>query len=629
MDPQPLRFHPVQSFVDSSFFTNLSHRILNEYKLDSSPKRIHGFMAQPLKLNKFNDRPVINLDYNCFEQAQTDALTRTVDGRLYNVNTIEEFKALDKKALLQEWGRDLARSLDHAPLREAFYVVSFCDLKKYRFYYWLAYPVLHSTWFVRRSSPNSELLPHIEKFVGEGAAQFFQAQHGETTPTFRTSGFSKDGVFVYADACLAADGAPAVPLKNHLYMLAARGFRKIELVIYRNNNLSTAVQLELDPAFSAQSPPMVAGWERTPQGRLGPKMADLGSLIDPRQLADQAVDLNLKLMKWRVAPHLDLDVVRRQKVLLLGAGTLGSYVARALMGWGVREINFVDSGRVSYSNPVRQPLFAFRDCFGAAGQGAEKAARASEALAEIFPGVSSKGYNMEVPMIGHPVAGAAEADAERSFGLLRQLFDQHDAVFLLMDSRESRWLPTVMGVAMNKTVINAALGFDSFLVLRHSPLDMAARLGCYFCNDVVAPTDSLSARSLDQMCTVTRPGGALLAASLAVELWVSMLQHGEKNRAPHGGTSSFGDVPHQIRGFLHNFTQTKLSTPAYQHCSACSETVAQMYQAGQWDFVRNCLNSTGYLEEICGLRQVQEDAERAAAQMMDEMSLSDGFDASD
>ena len=66
-------------------------------------------------------------------------------------------------------------------------------------------------------------------------------------------------------------------------------------------------------------------------------------------------------MKWRLQPNIDLEKLQKLKVLLLGSGTLGCNVSRVLIGWGVRSITFVDSGTVSYSNPVRQSLFTFED----------------------------------------------------------------------------------------------------------------------------------------------------------------------------------------------------------------------------------------------------------------------------
>lgn len=89
---------------------------------------------------------------------------------------------------------------------------------------------------------------------------------------------------------------------------------------------------------------------------------ELKELMDPVELANQAVSLNLSLMKWRQAPELNLQKLTETSCLLLGSGSLGCQVARNLLAWGyTKKITFVDSGKVSFSNPVRQCLFTFAD----------------------------------------------------------------------------------------------------------------------------------------------------------------------------------------------------------------------------------------------------------------------------
>lgn len=378
------------------------------------------------------------------------------------------------------------------------------------------------------------------------------------------------------------------------------------------------------PSLYSQKKYKVVGWELNARLKAGPRSVNLRPLLDPQHLAMEAADLNLKLMKWRMIPDLNVDLLQSSKVLLLGAGTLGCNVARVLLGWGIRHFTIVDNGRVSYSNPVRQSLFTLEDCHADGGRGRPKAVAAAAALSTIAADVHSRGLSLSIPMPGHAEDPAV---LKNSIETLDTLIREADAVFLLTDTRESRWLPTVMAASHNKILINAALGLDSWLVMRHgaapsepeNPLASSpSRLGCYFCSDVVAPENSTKNRTLDQQCTVTRPGLALIASSMAVELLVSILHHPLRQAAPSSRQSSsfattastedasacpLGVIPHQIRGSLVSYTMMTPTIPAFRHCTGCSSHIVEAYRRDKFGLVSKCCQTVdgSYLEEISGL----------------------------
>ena len=54
---------------------------------------------------------------------------------------------------------------------------------------------------------------------------------------------------------------------------------------------------------------------------------------------------------------------------------------------------------------------------------------------------------LSIPMPGHPVSPSLETSVRGAYDKLEQLIEENDVIFLLMDSRESRWLPTLMAAA--------------------------------------------------------------------------------------------------------------------------------------------------------------------------------------
>ncbi|OSC96919.1 E1-like protein-activating [Trametes coccinea BRFM310] len=662
-----VQFAPFQSLVQPDFWHALTNLKIDVLRLSDHALPVSASYTAGRAVKDRETGAEIALGCNLTlggdafsENPQVPANAVLAKGSFKNFNTIEDFKNADKTALFNQTSDEIWKSIveeKSTALLSHFLLITFADLKKYKYFYWFAFPAfaakpaweIDSEWSAARDAFPEETLPAIHAQLHESLLPFFlvRVKDGKTEVA-RVEEYDAFFADVPADQRIvgfldpsAQPGNPGWPLRNLLaYLLVhhpetARGVRILCWRDVQSTGSGTSGGwksrfgvLKQSSGDSAAAPsttkPAAVGWEKNIHGKLGPRVADLAPMMDPARLADQAVDLNLKLMRWRILPALDLDKVASTRCLLLGAGTLGCYVARTLMGWGVRTITFVDSARVSFSNPVRQPLFDFEDCLNG---GKPKAACAAEKLKKIFPGVSATGHNLSIPMPGHPIPPANVEQTKQDVAALEALVDAHDAIFLLMDSRESRWLPTVLGAAKGKMVLNAALGFDTFLVMRHGAREPDARgqrLGCYYCNDIVAPTDSLTDRTLDQMCTVTRPGLAPIAASTAVELLVSMLQHPEGIHAPApppqsnnsetsaaGSESILGIVPHQLRGFLAQFRNVPIVGPAYTKCTGCSETVLKAYEKDGFDMLLRAFNEPEFLPSLTGLDKLYEEAQAA------------------
>lgn len=131
-------------------------------------------------------------------------------------------------------------------------------------------------------------------------------------------------------------------------------------------------------------------------------------------------------------------------------------------------------------------------------------------------------------------------------------------------------------------------------------------------------------QTLDQQCTVTRPGVAAIASALLVELLTSLLQHPKGKDAPAPQPTQgvvperdppghpLGLVPHQIRGYVSTFQNMIIRGQSYDCCSACSPKVLEAYRSDGWGFVKRALQEKDYVAELSGLAEVQRRAEEMA-----------------
>lgn len=640
--------------MDGTFWSELSRRKLVQYRLSEGPFDVGAAYS----CGSAAGLPALaNLDIGSFGHASGGLKTPDscpLHGLLYLPNSLVDMKKMDKSELLRASGERAwaaacdGRAIQDPSLLNRFVALIYVDLKKYTFCYWFGFPVVRLPEEVTLAKPpqrlgdvfNSSRLASLNTAyttldTPEKRAAFLVVPTGEEVhirpleelPTLVAD--SRPFYLAFSDPSTSPTH-PGWPLRNLLALVVHRwgdSLSRCNVLCYRrearhghvdsSHSLVLDVQLCTSVTAKDNSTPMYVGWERNAAGQLGPRTVDLSASLDPARLMENALELNLQLMRWRLAPTLDLEAVASTKCLLLGAGTLGCSVARCLVSWGVRNITFVDNGVVSYSNPARQSLYTARDCWDG---GRPKCDAAAEALRAVSPAVHARGENLRVPMAGHSVPTQAEEHVRADVRRLEALVAEHDAIFLLLDTREARWLPTVVAAAQRKIVINAALGFDTFLVMRHGVAlgeagDNGEKLGCYFCNDVVGPADSTRDRTLDQQCTVTRPGVGAIAGALAAELLVGLLQSPLKGRCPASDDSEassenpLGPVPHQIRGFLARHVYMTPTCAAFPMCTACSQPVLDEYARRGWEFVLQVLNDAAYLERLTGLSRLHEETD--------------------
>ncbi|THD25473.1 Autophagy protein 7 [Fasciola hepatica] len=705
---EPLRYLPFETSVDTAFWHGLAKRKLEEFRLSTAP---FPLCAEYSNGSAAGLHPRVTLDASSFPDAgvlkQKPKNCLAVTGEVITFNSLDEFRSVDKQMFINDCGTKLFKSslenneyLKRPDLTLSFRLITYMDLKRFKFYFWFAYPaVLHdsqpmliSSHLIDEELSSSQLVQFLQSYDRwreEHASVFFtvslEAHSSDSYVCVSSCADFQVGLpNVYLGFCDPSTDSkfPGWPLRNMLFAISAslvKDTENVKIICFRDRysrgqrqfGHSIVLNVQLNRVDSSSVSQFV-GWEKC-NGQLKPQYVNLSSSMDPVKLSESAVDLNLKLIKWRLMPDLRLDIIRETKCLLIGAGTLGCNVARQLMAWGVRYITFIDNAVVSMSNPVRQSLYLFEDTLG--DRKKPKAIAAAKALEKVFPGVCANGVNLNIAMPGHPVSSTmtkshGELAIPKAFceprekyanipepvfevysacGKLNDLIISHDVVFLMTDTRESRWLPTLLSSFHQKLVINAALGFDTFLVMRHglgnksnaskSKLwkeinqDINApgcegvhflpdrsipghQLGCYFCSDVVGPSNSVQNRSLDQQCTVTRPGVSMIAAAFAVELLVSVLQHPLRANAPaftsqNTGSELFSNghsldlVPHQIRGFLSYFNQIVPATSAFASCSACSSPVMEAFVKDGFKFLLNVFDDSNYLEQVAGLKDLQ------------------------
>ncbi len=365
-----VQFAPFNSSIHPGFWTKLSKLKLEVWGLNQKAVQIVGTYEN--KAQAGLEKARLNVDWDAFEESDDTNLswqTYEASGSVINYNTMEAFKTFDKAGYLNETEKDFlydaitnGQVLEDTRILSRFAVHMFADLKKYHYFYWFTFPAFvlpDSVQLLEPASKISEELANVlagkysawKSKVGSKQCAFFWITSDKNDVITLKEGLesSDDAMLGFADPCNMPDH-PGWPMRNLLAFIGLikpsklkTGFTVVSLrqSVQPRGKISMASSLVFKVKWTPKSEEEVfidnanaklVGWEKNDKNQFGPRLANMRSSMDPKSLAESSVDLNLKLMKWRLVPELDLDLIAKTKVLLLGSGTLGCNVARCLLG---------------------------------------------------------------------------------------------------------------------------------------------------------------------------------------------------------------------------------------------------------------------------------------------------------
>eukprot|EP00960_Hanusia_phi_P077811 768744-Hanusia_phi.AAC.5 len=411
-----LRHPPPASSLDASFLSRVASLKLHDLRLSVRPLPFTASFSLPHRIPQgtapspslpSQERLVVAADALDLDASAIKRAVLTT-GEVSVFNTIESFKELDKKQFLQNIAADMCRQIDSGEVEDnpsllvRCDLIVFSDLKDYKHYYWFAFPAL--------CFPDPPTLSDsILSLEDTMSAQMIHQLHVGYNGLLESSGNGIPPFFlVVLDK--EADSLAVKPLRD--YPSCDQDGREIWFGFVDHSPL--------------QSNP---GW----------------SLRKPRLLRslyfDSWVSYSNPTRQWLfefedcVDPENRNEGRPKAKVPLI-LHTSSSSPPRLLLEFS------------SVFSPPPRPLHP-SVCFVRLPPHQTMQA-AADRLSRIVPNMEAEGIELTIPMPGHPVAEELQGKVLGDVAKLADLIQHADLIFLLTDTRESRWLPTLLCAAKSK-----------------------------------------------------------------------------------------------------------------------------------------------------------------------------------